>query len=691
MAYKEYLVIPLIALLSSLITVTESVALTPQIDLLNRNSFPTGFIFGTASSAYQYEGAANEGGRGPSIWDTFTHKYPEKIEDRSNGDVAVDSYHRYKEDVKIMKDMNLDAYRFSISWSRILPKGKLSGGINQEGIDYYNNLINELLANGLEPFVTLFHWDLPQPLEDEYGGFLSPRIVEFGDRVKKWITLNEPWTFSNKGYALGAKAPGRCSSWLSPKCNGGDSGTEPYLATHHQLLAHAAAVNVYKSKYLRFQNGVIGITLYSTWYEPLSDSKLDRKAAERAMEFLFGWFMDPLTRGDYPEIMRSLVKSRLPKFTKEQSRLLINSFDFLGINYYTANFVSDAPELRNVRASYMTDPLVNYSVLRDGKLIGENVIFLNGVNVKGYFAWSLLDNFEWESGYIMRFGMNFVDYKNGLKRYSKLSALWFKDFLKIETKLHPSIKYKLFSYSGQEGSFSSKEDDLAVDGVTATQSGSRGLVVKMVTTLGFSGQWRIRGDGSQLTARLMVVEIGFDGGKVGGSDSKVGDDRIRVSIVKVEGVFGEVERATPIKLPRSKTQMEKCGGTNKWIIEDGKAQYHSFLGLNDWENLLGFNRETFDKEEFEMMKKGGKQLKSIKSVTNFIVKNRDRQSNNEIDTSPKKAIDSPILPSTTTRTWHFTDQRGQEIQAHNESILSSLDGKYLASNLKITLFMYDGW
>ncbi|BAT90816.1 hypothetical protein LR48_Vigan08g162100 [Vigna angularis] len=518
MAYKEYVVLPLIALLSSLITVTESVALTPQIDLLNRNSFPTGFIFGTASSAYQYEGAANEGGRGPSIWDTFTHKYPEKIEDRSNGDVAVDSYHRYKEDVQIMKDMNLDAYRFSISWSRILPNGKLSGGINQEGIDYYNNLINELLAKGLEPFVTLFHWDLPQSLEDEYGGFLSPRIVkdfqdyadlcfrEFGDRVRKWITLNEPWTYSNRGYALGTKAPGRCSSWWSPKCNGGDSGTEPYLATHHQLLAHAAAVNVYKTKYQRFQNGVIGITLYSTWYEPLSDSKLDRKAAERAMEFLFGWFMDPLTRGDYPESMRSLVKSRLPKFTKEQSKLLINSFDFLGINYYTANFVSDAPELRNVRGSYMTDPLVNYSVLRDGKLIGENVgsdwlyvypkgfrevllytkekynnplIYItengvneyddpslsleeslldiyridyhyrhfyylldaikNGVNVKGYFAWSLLDNFEWESGYIMRFGMNFVDYNNGLKRYSKLSALWFKDFLKIETKLHSSM------------------------------------------------------------------------------------------------------------------------------------------------------------------------------------------------------------------------------------------------------------
>ncbi|CAJ1933301.1 unnamed protein product [Sphenostylis stenocarpa] len=517
MAYKEDVLLPLIALLSSLITVTESIALTPEIALLNRNSFPTGFIFGTASSAYQYEGAANEGGRGPSVWDTFTHKYPDRIEDRSNGDVAVDSYHRYKEDVGIMKDMNLDAYRFSISWSRLLPNGRLSGGINQEGIDYYNNLINELVANGLQPFVTLFHWDLPQSLEDEYGGFLSPRIVkdfqdyaelcfkEYGDRVKNWITLNEPWSFSHNGYATGKMAPGRCSSWSNPSCNGGDSGTEPYLATHHQLLAHAAAVNVYKTKYQRFQNGVIGITLYSVWYEPLSESKLDRQAAERAIDFTFGWFMDPLTRGEYPKSMRSLVKSRLPKFTKEQSRLLINSFDFLGINYYTANYVSDAPELRNVR-SYLTDALANYSFVRDGKPIGLNIasdwlyvypkgfrdillytkekynnplIYItengineyddpslsleeslldtyridyyyrhlyylreamkNGVNVKGYFAWSLLDNFEWSSGYIMRFGINFVDYRNGLKRYPKLSALWFKDFLKIENKLHDSM------------------------------------------------------------------------------------------------------------------------------------------------------------------------------------------------------------------------------------------------------------
>ncbi|KAI4297461.1 hypothetical protein L6164_037351 [Bauhinia variegata] len=204
------------------------------------------------------EGAANANGRGPSVWDTYTHKYPEKIVDRRNGDVAVDGYSRYKEDVGILKDMNLDAYRFSISWSRILPKGKVRGGINQEGIKYYNNLINELLAK-----------------EDEYGGFLSSHIAkdfqeyadlcfkEFGDRVKHWITLNEPWTVSQGGYASGSMAPGRCSNWMNLNCTGGDTGTEPYLASLHQLLAHATAVRLYRNKYKASQKGLIGIALNS--------------------------------------------------------------------------------------------------------------------------------------------------------------------------------------------------------------------------------------------------------------------------------------------------------------------------------------------------------------------------------------------------------------------------------------------
>ncbi|XAR60323.1 Beta-glucosidase, partial [Bertholletia excelsa] len=476
---------------------------------LNRTSFPKGFVFGTASSAYQYEGGAKAGGKGPSIWDYFTHKYPEKITDGSNGDVADDSYHRYKEDVKIMKEMGLDAYRFSISWSRVLPRGKLSGGVNQEGINYYNNLINELLNKGIQPFVTLFHWDLPQALEDEYGGFLSPRIVddyqdyvelcfkEFGDRVKHWITLNEPWSFANSGYVLGTLAPGRCSSWQHLNCTGGDSGTEPYIVAHNQLLAHAAAVKLYKQKYHASQKGNIGITLIAHWMVPFSKAWQNRAAAERAIDFMFGWFMDPISTGDYPQTMRKLVGNRLPKFTKEQSKMLKGSFDFLGLNYYTANYAANEPKSNSLHKSYLTDALVNLTKERNGVYIGaktasdwlfvyprgiyeillytkrkynnpliyitENGIdevnnaslslkealidvkridyyyrhlsFLlkaikEGANVKGYFAWSLLDNFEWNSGYTVRFGINFVDYKNGLKRYPKLSAEWFKNFLK---------------------------------------------------------------------------------------------------------------------------------------------------------------------------------------------------------------------------------------------------------------------
>ncbi|KAI4357107.1 hypothetical protein L6164_001076 [Bauhinia variegata] len=381
MAFKVHL-LSLLLLLSSL-KIKEAAAASYGTSL-NRSSFPIGFIFGTASSSYQYEGAAKEGGRGPSIWDTFTHKYPEKIADRSNGDVAVDEYHRHKEDVGIMREMNLDAYRFSISWSRILPKGKLSGGVNQEGINYYNSLINELLANGIQPFVTLFHWDLPQTLEDEYGGLLSSRIVddfrdyaelcfkEFGDRVKHWITLNEPWTVSRNGYAAGNLAPGRCSAWQNLNCTGGDSATEPYIVAHNQLLAHAAAVNVYRTKYQASQKGLIGITLVCHWMVPLSDRKSDQRAAERAVDFMFGWFMDPLTTGEYPSSMQSLVGNRLPKFSKEQSRLVKGSFDFIGVNYYTSNYAVNAP-LINARPSYITDALVNLTTERNGIPIGLEV------------------------------------------------------------------------------------------------------------------------------------------------------------------------------------------------------------------------------------------------------------------------------------------------------------------------------
>ncbi|KAJ8638097.1 hypothetical protein MRB53_012364 [Persea americana] len=475
---------------------------------LNRSSFPAAFIFGTASAAYQYEGAVKEGGRGPSIWDTFTHKHPEKIKDRSNGDIAVDFYHRYKEDVSIMKDIGTNAFRFSISWTRILPYGRLSGGVNKAGIRYYNNLINELLSNGIEPFVTLFHWDSPQTLEDDYNGFLSSNIVsdyrnyvdvcfrEFGDRVKHWITFNEPTVFCN-GYLLGSLAPGRCSSWVG-NCSTGNSATEPYIVGHHLLLAHAAAVKLYREKYKSSQKGNVGITLTTRWYIPLSSSKSDLAAVQRTLDFSYGWFIDPITRGDYPSSMRSLVGRRLPKFSKEQSEMLKGSFDFIGINYYSTYYAANAPPSNNVRASYLTDARSNTTALRNGIPIGpragtfswiyvypkglrellrytkerydnptiyitengvpdinnktlplhealEDDMRLNyhrghlswlhtaireGVDVRGYFAWSFMDNFEWADGFTVRFGINYVDFQDGLKRYPKKSAIWFKKFLK---------------------------------------------------------------------------------------------------------------------------------------------------------------------------------------------------------------------------------------------------------------------
>ncbi|XP_017702515.1 beta-glucosidase 12-like [Phoenix dactylifera] len=475
----------------------------------SRAAFPDEFIFGAASSAYQYEGAVKEGGRGPSIWDTFTHKHPDKIADKSNGDVALDSYHRYKEDVKIVKELGLDAYRFSISWPRILPNGSLSGGVNNEGVKYYNNLINELISNGLKPFVTIFHWDLPQSLEDQYGGFLSSNIIndyvdyaevcfrEFGDRVKHWITFNEPLIFSAMGYASGTFAPGRCTPGIVGNCPTGDSGREPYIVGHNMLLAHAATVKLYKNKYQGPQMGKIGITLTTKWFVPIFNTKTNYDAAERALDFAYGWFMEPLTQGDYPFNMRVLVGDRLPNFSKEQSELVKGSFDFIGLNYYTASYVYSTPISNSATKNYDADSYTNTTGVRDGVPIGaatalswlfvypkgirdlllytktkynnpvvyitengvaeanngtlslkealkddtriyyyrKHLLYVNkaireGADVRGYFAWSLLDDFEWNSGYTIRFGIHYVDYKDGLKRYPKKSAYWFRKFLK---------------------------------------------------------------------------------------------------------------------------------------------------------------------------------------------------------------------------------------------------------------------
>ncbi|KAL8480724.1 hypothetical protein ACS0TY_027314 [Phlomoides rotata] len=473
---------------------------------ISRSSFPKGFVFGTASSAYQYEGAVKENERGQTIWDTFAHTFG-KVLDFSNADVANDQYHLYKEDAQLMKDMGMDAYRFSIAWSRIYPNG--TGKINQAGIDHYNNVINALLAQGMKPYVTLYHWDLPQSLEDRYMGWLDPQSIkdfatyaetcfkEFGDRVKHWITFNEPHTFSVQGYDDGLHAPGRCSILLHVFCRAGNSATEPYIVAHNVLLAHANVVDIYKKTYQTKQHGSIGITLDSFWYESATNTSDDIQATQRAIDFNLGWFIEPLIVGDYPKSMRDRVGNRLPRFSPNQSRQVKGSFDFIGINHYTTWYASkdkiyiidglhngslsdsDAfitpiangkPTHERANSAWLyivpsgIRSLMNYirqkygnplviitengmddgnmafsSIKEDTKRIKYHNDYLtnllaaikeDGCNVRGYFVWSMLDNWEWASGFNSRFGLYYVDFNDKeRKRYAKDSVKWFKNFL----------------------------------------------------------------------------------------------------------------------------------------------------------------------------------------------------------------------------------------------------------------------
>ncbi|MQL69682.1 hypothetical protein Taro_001967 [Colocasia esculenta] len=347
---------------------------------ISRQDFPPGFIFGAGSSAYQVEGAAAEDGRKPSIWDTFTHAG--KTFDKKTGDKAADQYHKYKEDVKLMHEMGLDAYRLSISWSRLIPDGR--GPVNPKGLRYYNNLIDELVSYGIQPHVTLYHFDMPQTLQDEYGGLLSPNFVgdftayadtcfkELGDRVKYWSTFNEPNIEAVLGYDVGLFPPARCSYPFGLNCSvdgaGGDSTTEPYVSAHHILLSHASAANLYRQKYQAEQGGYIGITLLGFWYEPSpSNSPQDVAAAKRSLDFHLGWFMEPLTRGKYPGVMRRVVGSRLPSLNGSVSEQLKKSFDFIGLNHYLVLYVHDYPQsLDDDARDYVGDVSVRISELHKG-------------------------------------------------------------------------------------------------------------------------------------------------------------------------------------------------------------------------------------------------------------------------------------------------------------------------------------
>lgn len=306
-------------------------------------SFPKDFLWGYASAAYQVEGAWDEDGKGESIWDYDAHNHPDWFPEGQNGDVGCDAYHNTDTDIALLVKQGVNAYRFSISWPRILPTGRLDI-INQKGIEYYKDLLAKLRANNIEPIVTMHHWDNPRMIEDE-GGFLNESIIpafvdyatllwETFDDVKWWITFNEPKQICGGGYDYGWTSPQN----LSP-------GRGGYICGHNLLRAHAKAYRVYDEKFRAKQNGLVSLVTDALWYEPTTNSTEDLEAAERIRLFTYGWFANPIVFGDYPKVMRdriderslqqNLAQSRLPYFTEEEKAELKGSYDYLTINMYS--------------------------------------------------------------------------------------------------------------------------------------------------------------------------------------------------------------------------------------------------------------------------------------------------------------------------------------------------------------------
>ncbi|MBP6016832.1 MAG: beta-glucosidase [Candidatus Promineofilum sp.] len=446
-------------------------------------SFPEDFIWGVATSSYQIEGAWNEDGKGESIWDRYSHT-PGKIIDGSTGDIACDHYHRWPEDIALMKSLDLKAYRFSMSWPRILPEGR--GRVNQAGLDFYSRLVDGLLAADITPFVTLYHWDMPQALQDQ-GGWPTRETAEafveyaeaasrhLGDRVKNWITHNEPWCASILSYALGEHAPGLRDMEAAIR------------ASHHLLLSHGWAVPVIRAN---SPDSEVGITLNFEATEPASNSAADARQTRIEDGMYNRWFVSPLFGRHYPA---DIVAHYAPIFPDGMDFIQPGDFeaiaapmDFLGVNYYTRKIVRDetaennAPQTRfpdlpkcdmhsgvwdpiyweiypqglydllnrlyfeykppklyitENGTSFLTGPdedgrirdINRLNYLRDHFAAAHRAM-QNGVPLAGYFVWSLMDNFEWAKGYQQRFGIVWVDYETQ-QRTPKDSALWYSEVI----------------------------------------------------------------------------------------------------------------------------------------------------------------------------------------------------------------------------------------------------------------------
>lgn len=437
-------------------------------------TFPEGFLWGAATASYQIEGSPLADGAGMSIWHRFAHTEG-TIADRSTGDLACDHYNRWREDIQLMKQLGLKAYRFSIAWGRIFPEG--TGALNEKGLGFYNRLVDALLEAGITPMITLYHWDLPGALQDK-GGWANRDIVgwftdyavtcfsKLGDRVKLWITHNEPWVFSIIGYMWGHHAPGMRDKYAAMK------------SAHHALLSHGSAVQAFRQTGPK--EGQIGITLNLSPAHPASQKEEDLLAARNQNAFSNGMFLDPLAGRGYPPELSQYLGEAIPSITPEEQSLIAQPIDFLGVNYYSRSIVQYDPDhpnktrhLRNEQAQYTemgwevyppgiyelltwlhkTYPHIpQFYITENGAAFADQVNekgeiednnrleflkqhFLQAhqalqeeVPLKGYMVWSLMDNFEWAFGYTKRFGIVYVDYPTQ-KRIIKKSGHWYSQVI----------------------------------------------------------------------------------------------------------------------------------------------------------------------------------------------------------------------------------------------------------------------